>query len=324
MGENMAISEEKNESIKIETSKPIVRVEQVFKIFKQGNIEVMALKEIDMMIFPGEIVVVMGPSGSGKSTLLNVIAGLEKPSAGKVIVNNKYVNLMSELEHERYLQSDVGIIFQFFNLIPILTVGGNVELPMRIVQMERKNSKEKVKDLLKRVGLESRITQRPDTLSGGEQQRVAIAQAMANNPKLILADEPTGNVDSEATKVIMHLFQKYVQLNPEKAIVIVTHNEIFKSIADRVIILKDGHIEHEEILKIEPSKEINPLNQINSCRFCGSQHIKKDFSIEQAIYKIMRGKLITSINISCLECRKNYSENVFIHRFENQKPNQLL
>lgn len=319
----MTMSEDKNKSTEEIHSDPVVRVEKVFKIFKQGSIEVMALKDINLMVYPGEIVVVMGPSGSGKSTLLNILVGLEKPSAGKVIVNNKFVNSMSEQEHEHFLQKDVGIIFQFFNLIPILTVGGNVELPMKLVQMDKKISKEKVKVLLQKVGLLSRISQRPDTLSGGEQQRVAIAQAMANDPNLIFADEPTGNVDSASAEAIMQLFQNYIHNNPEKAMVVVTHNEMFKNIADRVINLKDGIIENEEILRIKPQQEILPLSQISACEFCGSSHILKDFKLEEATYKILNDKLISSLKISCLECKKSYFANCLIHLFQNQTPNQL-
>ena len=226
----------------IRGKKKIIECNDVFKIYKQGKIEIFALRGLNLTIREGELVVIIGPSGSGKTTLLNVIAGLERPTAGKIIVKKLMMTHLKEKQIEHLLQHEFGIVFQFFNLIPHLTVYGNIELPMLVADKDKEYQKENIKNLLKKVGLLNRAFSRPYTLSGGERQRVAIAMAFANKPSIILADEPTGNLDSVSSKKILQIFHEFNIQNPDKAIIIVTHNPIFREIADRILIIRDGSI----------------------------------------------------------------------------------
>ena len=166
------------------------------KIYKQGKLEVVALNNVNFSIYAGEIVVIMGPSGSGKTTLINCIAGMEQPTAGSVLLRDYEVSKLNDYGKELLLKYEVGIVYQFFNLIPNLTAKNNIELPMMLAKQKKSYIKNRVKVLLNMVGLENQAGQHPNTLSGGEKQRVGIAMALANDPPIILADEPTANVDS--------------------------------------------------------------------------------------------------------------------------------
>ena len=222
--------------------KKIIDCKDVFKIYKQGKLEIFGLRGLNLTVYEGELIVIVGPSGSGKTTLLNLIKGLDRPTAGKIKIKGLEMTQLKEKQIEHLLQHTFGIIFQFFNLIPTLTIYGNVELPMLIAEKEKKFKKERIKLLLDQVGLLNRAFSRPHTLSGGERQRVAIVMALANDPEIILADEPTGNLDSVSAQKILDLFQEFNKNNPKKAIIIVTHNPIFRQIADMTLILKDGAI----------------------------------------------------------------------------------
>ncbi|MHA1728486.1 MAG: ABC transporter ATP-binding protein [Promethearchaeota archaeon] len=229
----------------INGKRKIVECKDVFKIYKQGKIEIFALRDLNLTIYEGELVVIVGPSGSGKTTLLHVIAGLERPTAGKITVKDLMMTQLKEKQIEHLLQHEFGIVFQFFNLIPHLTVYGNIELPMLVADKDKIYQKENIKNLLEKVDLLNRAFARPYTLSGGERQRVAIAMAFANNPGIILADEPTGNLDSKSSKKIMQIFHEFNIQNPDKAIIIVTHNPIFRRIANRILVISDGSIIRE-------------------------------------------------------------------------------
>lgn len=238
--------------------KKIIDCRDVFKIYKQGKLEIFALRNLNLAVYEGELIVIVGPSGSGKTTLMNVITGLERPTAGKIKIKGLEMTQLKEKQIEHMLQHKFGIIFQFFNLIPTLTIYGNVELPMLIAEKEKKFQKERIKLLLDKVGLLNRAFSRPHTLSGGERQRVAIAMALANDPEIIIADEPTGNLDSISAQKILDLFQEFNQNNPKKAIIIVTHDPIFRQIADRTLILQDGAIV-EEIFNGEMKRKHNEV-----------------------------------------------------------------
>lgn len=238
--------------------KKIIDCRDVFKIYKQGKLEIFALRNLNLAVYEGELIVIVGPSGSGKTTLMNVITGLERPTAGKIKIKGLEMTQLKEKQIEHMLQHKFGIIFQFFNLIPTLTIYGNVELPMLIAEKEKKFQKERIKLLLNKVGLLNRAFSRPHTLSGGERQRVAIAMALANDPEIIIADEPTGNLDSISAQKILDLFQEFNQNNPKKAIIIVTHDPIFRQIADRTLILQDGAIV-EEIFNGEMKRKHNEV-----------------------------------------------------------------
>ncbi|GAB6072177.1 ABC transporter ATP-binding protein [Venenivibrio stagnispumantis] len=218
----------------------IVRLKDIKKIYKSKNEEVEALKSISLTINEGEMVAVMGPSGSGKSTLLHIIGLIDTPTEGSIEIDNKDV---SKLNLSKFRNEYIGFVFQLSYLLPEFTALENVMMPLLISKKEK--PKEKAINILKKLGLEHRVNHKPSQLSGGEQQRVAIARAIVNNPKILVADEPTGNLDSENTKIVMEIFKN---LNKEKntTIIIATHDiEVAKN-CDRIIYIKDGKILKEE------------------------------------------------------------------------------
>jgi len=218
----------------------IVRLKDIKKIYKSENEEVEALKGVSLTINKGEMVAVMGPSGSGKSTLLHIIGLIDTPTEGSIEIDNKDV---SKLNLSKFRNEYIGFVFQLSYLLPEFTALENVMMPLLISKKEK--PKEKAINILKKLGLEHRVNHKPSQLSGGEQQRVAIARAIVNNPKILVADEPTGNLDSENTKIVMEIFKN---LNKEKntTIIIATHDiEVAKN-CDRIIYIKDGKIFKEE------------------------------------------------------------------------------
>ena len=219
----------------------LVLVEDLWKIYRVGQVEYPALVGVDATIYSGELLAIVGPSGSGKSTLLHIIAGLDKPTRGKVTVDKVDISKLRPDELAEYRNKKIGVVFQFYNLIPYLTAIENVELPMAISGVETKTRRSKALKILELVGLSEKAKKRPTELSGGEQQRVAIARSLVNEPKLLLADEPTGNIDSASAKAIVDAF---VELVHEKGVtvVMVTHNIEITQVCDRVIRLKDGKI----------------------------------------------------------------------------------
>jgi len=211
------------------------------KIYKTGKVEVVALRGLYLTVEEGEIRAIVGPSGSGKTTLLNIIGGVDRPSAGKVIVDGIDLTTLTDAQLVEYRRKRVGFVFQFFNLVPNLTALENVELPMAIAGVPRSQRHKRAMELLALVGLEDRAHHKPDELSGGEQQRVAIAAALANDPPIILADEPTGELDTKTSRQVAQLFK---QLNGElgKTIIIVTHDLAIATIAHKISRIEDGVI----------------------------------------------------------------------------------
>ena len=215
--------------------------ENVIKIYRSGELKSIALSNLSLHVNEGEFRVIAGPSGSGKTTLLNLIGGIDIPDAGKIIVDGEDITKYTEEERIRYRRTKVGFVFQFFNLIPYLTALENVEFPMIVVGAPREERRKRALELLKLVGLEGKKDHKPNELSGGEQQRVAIAVALANDPPLILADEPTGELDFETGRQIVKLFRDlHKQLN--KTIIIVTHDFSIAMYADRISLLRDGKV----------------------------------------------------------------------------------
>jgi putative ABC transport system ATP-binding protein len=219
----------------------VIELKNVSKTYDMGEVKVTALRNVSMRVERGEFVVIMGPSGSGKSTLMNLVGCLDVPTEGKIFLENHDISKLSESQLARIRGSKIGFIFQFFNLYPTLSVIENVELPMRIHNYDEKMIRKKSLELLKMVNLENRNEHLPSQLSGGEMQRVAIARALTTDPSMILADEPTGNIDSKTSKEIMDFLTK---LHKEKSetIIIVTHDQSVSHYAQRVIHLKDGEI----------------------------------------------------------------------------------
>ena len=220
---------------------PVVETEDVTRDYPMGNTVVHALRGINLRVQPGQLVAIQGRSGSGKTSLLNVIGGLDAPTSGRVWINGQEVTAMLEENLVQLRRKEVGFIFQSFGLIPILTAAENVEIPLRMIAAPVTEREERVRLLLEMVGLGERGSHRPHELSGGEQQRVAIARALANGPQLLLADEPTGQLDSRTGRTIMDLVRALVRSEGVTAIV-ATHDPMLIDIADRLIELKDGAI----------------------------------------------------------------------------------
>ncbi|MFH1825599.1 MAG: ABC transporter ATP-binding protein [Candidatus Firestonebacteria bacterium] len=213
-------------------------VQDVHKIFKVGEQAINVLKGISLTIKRGEIVTILGPSGAGKSTLLNILDGISTPTFGRVFLNGVDIYNLNDKSLSYLRNIKIGFVFQFYNLLPEFTTLENVILPSLIA---RKNSEEKGKKLLEELGLKERLNHKPGELSGGEQQRVALARALINNPDVLLADEPTGNLDSENAN---NLFELILKINEERGqtVVLVTHNEEFAKRTKRIVEMKDGKI----------------------------------------------------------------------------------
>jgi len=223
----------------------IVRTIGLKKTFLLGKIPLNVLKGIDLEIYRGEYISIMGPSGSGKTTLFNMIGGLDKPTEGKVYIDEVDIAQLDAYELAWLRCRKIGYIFQTFNLIPVMTALENVMLPMIFGGMEMDEAMNKAKELLETVGLGARLHHKPFELSGGQQQRVAIARALANDPAIILADEPTGNLDLKTGKEIIHLL-KEMNRNKEVSIITATHDLKMLDVSDRVIWIRDGMIERIE------------------------------------------------------------------------------
>jgi putative ABC transport system ATP-binding protein len=220
--------------------KPVIALEKVWKRYEMGGGEVAALRGISLEVMPGEFVGIMGPSGSGKSTLMHLIGCLDYPSSGMVLLDGHDITHLSESDLAQMRGSKIGFVFQKFNLVNYLTAVDNVSLPLLFKDVERKERREIAATYLRRVGLEHRLFHRPNEMSGGEQQRVAIARALAGNPQLILADEPTGNLDSKTGTEIIDLLE---ELHHEgKTVVMVTHDASLSKRADRLIKIRDGEL----------------------------------------------------------------------------------
>jgi len=234
-------------STDMKDNNPIIKTIEITKIYRIGNIEVNALRGINLEIKNGEFVAVMGPSGSGKSTLMNIIGCLDTSTSGHYYLNNINISKLNDNQLAGIRNKEVGFVFQTFNLLSRTNIYGNVELPMIYSNERTGNKKKKIMDAIESVGLSKLIKHRPNELSGGERQRVAIARALVNQPSIILADEPTGNLDSRTGEEIIAIFQK---LNSEgKTIIVVTHELSIAQHTHRIIYLRDGIIHGEEEVK---------------------------------------------------------------------------
>ncbi len=226
----------------------VIITENLVEEYLLGKVVVPALRGVNLKIKRGEFAVIMGPSGSGKSTLLNLLGGLQKPTGGRVLINGVDLSTLNENQLAIFRRKNVGFVFQAYNLIPTLTAIENVELPMIFYNIPPNERKRRAEKLLHSLGLGDRLHHRPSELSGGEQQRVSIARALANNPEIILADEPTGNLDTKTGRRIM---EEIVKVNRDfgKTIVMVTHDPEVAHFGDRIIHIRDGKIENIEILR---------------------------------------------------------------------------
>ncbi len=221
--------------------KKVLDLENVSKSYLLGKMEVPVLNDINLTVDEGEFAAIMGPSGSGKSTLMNLIGCLDRATSGKIVISGMEVSKLNELELARIRGKKIGFVFQTFNLIPRLTAQKNVEMPMVYQDVRRNERERRSKELIEMLGLKDRASHRPAELSGGQRQRVAIARALANEPDIILADEPTGNLDSKTGQEIMQIFDTIH--NEGRTILMVTHDRELADNCDRIIRLKDGMIE---------------------------------------------------------------------------------
>jgi ABC-type lipoprotein export system ATPase subunit len=227
---------------------PAVQTSDVCRNYPMGGGLIRAVDGISLTVERGEFVALLGQSGSGKSTLLNLLAGLDRPSSGSVLVQGRDLAKMSSEELAAYRRNDVGMVFQAFHLIPSMTITENVELPMRFAEVDRAERGQRVRESLERVGLGNRLEHRPSELSGGEQQRVSLARALANRPSLLLADEPTGNLDSRTGEDILNLIRD-LSLSLGMTVVMVTHERgLAERFAQRLIFLGDGKLLSQEAL----------------------------------------------------------------------------
>jgi putative ABC transport system ATP-binding protein len=226
----------------------LVRTEALTKTYGDTRQPVRAVQGVNLLVDEGEFLAVMGPSGSGKSTLLYMLGGLERPTSGKVLLRDKDLNTLNDDALSQLRRTQMGFVFQFYNLIPVLTAIENVAMPLILDGLPRAQALKRAEDALIRVGLSERSTHRPAELSGGEQQRVALARALVNNPALILGDEPTGNLDSRASDEIVQLLRRATD-DWGRTVILVTHDPHIAAHADRIIFLKDGQIVDENRLK---------------------------------------------------------------------------
>lgn len=250
-----------NDEVKQEV-KPIIRCENLVKIYKTTDIEVLALQGMDISIMPGELMAIVGNSGSGKSTFLNMLGGLDRPTAGKLYVDGKNLFKMTEQELVEYKRNTVGFVWQnnARNLLPYLTALQNVQMPMVFDNPEKKE--ERALELLKLVGMDHKKDSKLSQLSGGEQQRIALAIALANNPKILLADEPTGSVDTKTGNYILDVFRK---INRELGItvVIVTHDTKLTNKVNRVVSIRDGKTSSERIMRKSYAEELENVKMFS-------------------------------------------------------------
>mgnify|MGYP002153774449 CR=1 FL=1 len=230
-----------------ETEKPILEVSNLRKTYRLGKLDIEALRGVNLEVKRGELLAIMGASGSGKTTLLNIVGTLDSPTEGSVILDGENLSKLSESDKVRIRRRKIGFIYQFYNLIPILTARENVELPMDIAGVPGEERKERADRLLKMVGLTDRATHKPDELSGGEQQRIAIARALANHPSLVLADEPTGDLDTKTGHEVVGELRDLCK-GEGVTVIMVTHDPVAAEHADRIVQMRDGMIKGERVL----------------------------------------------------------------------------
>ena len=231
----------------MDNGQPAIRTDRLTRLYKMGETTVRAVEDVSLEIAGGEFVALLGTSGSGKSTLLNLIAGLDRPTSGAIYAHGKDLAEMDSGELARHRSHSIGMVFQAFNLLPRMTMAENIELPLRLAEVDRNERDARVREAVERVGLSARTNHRPTELSGGEQQRAALARALVNRPTILLADEPTGNLDSATGKEIMDLLRE-INRSMRMTIVMVTHQrELAEQYSERLLLMRDGKLEADGV-----------------------------------------------------------------------------
>lgn len=239
------------DSPRVADGKPLIEMRDIFKVYKTNAGEFTALKGVSADFFPGQFVSIIGKSGSGKSTLLNMITGIDRPSSGKILIGDTYLQGLSESQFSEWRGRNLGIVFQFFQLLPMLSLLENTILPMDFCRMYTPPEREtRARDLLEMVGLQSFVDKLPSAVSGGQVQCAAIARALANDPPIIVADEPTGNLDSRTADMVLNLIDELVKKG--KTVLVVTHDEAVARHASRTLVICDGELVDEDISRILP------------------------------------------------------------------------
>ncbi|HCD51602.1 MAG TPA: macrolide ABC transporter ATP-binding protein [Balneolaceae bacterium] len=228
-------------------SEAVIKITDLTRVYQMGDTEVRALDGVSLSVHRNEYIAIMGPSGSGKSTLMNMIGCLDTPSSGEYVLNNNNVSHMDDAELAEVRNREIGFVFQTFNLLPRTSCLANVELPLIYAGMKSSERHERAKEVLHKVGLGDRMDHKPNELSGGQRQRVAIARALVNNPSIILADEPTGNLDTKTGEEIMALFEELYQQG--NTIILVTHENDIAEHSRRIVRLRDGLVESDDIVE---------------------------------------------------------------------------
>lgn len=234
----------------------ILRVQELTKVYGEGEAKVTALNRVSFSVEKGEFVAIIGPSGSGKSTLLHMIGGVDRPTSGNVIIDGTDIYELNETKLAIFRRRQIGLIYQFYNLIPVLDVEENITLPMLLDN--RKVEKEQLKQVVKTLGLDGRLSHLPNQLSGGQQQRVSIGRALITNPAIMLADEPTGNLDRKTGNEIIELLKLSNQMF-NQTLIIITHDESIALQADRIIAIEDGTITRNEVLRTKTNLKASTL-----------------------------------------------------------------
>lgn len=224
----------------------ILKIEHLSKVYGQGNTAVKALDDVSFSVKKGEFIAIIGPSGSGKSTLLHLLGGVDKPTSGKVFINDTNIYQLNETQLAIFRRRQIGLIYQFFNLIPVLTVKENITLPLLLDN--QKVNPNHFQEIVEKLGIENRLNHLPNQLSGGQQQRVSIGRAMMNHPAIMLADEPTGNLDSKNSQEIIQLLKMFNNIY-KQTLIVITHDERIALQADRIITIKDGKIASDEVIR---------------------------------------------------------------------------
>jgi len=224
----------------------ILKIEHLSKMYGKGEMAVKALDDVSFTVNKGEFVAIIGPSGSGKSTLLHMLGGVDRPTSGKVWIDNTDIYSLNETQLAVFRRRQIGLIYQFYNLIPVLTVEENITLPMLLDS--HKVDKKQFKDIVQTLNLQNRLSHLPNQLSGGQQQRVSIGRALISNPSIILADEPTGNLDSKNSAEIIDLLKMFNKTF-NQTLIVITHDERIALQADRVIAIEDGRVAKDEVIR---------------------------------------------------------------------------